>query len=87
MQVVFIIDNVNSLIVKNFTQKIILKEILVKVSNSLIKFINRLISNLYGGSSLTVEYRPVEPKERVRFPPAALFKNNKLYKAKTNKVM
>ncbi len=39
--VVFIIDSANSLIVKNFTQKRVLKEILVKVSNSLLNFIDR----------------------------------------------
>lgn len=81
MLVVFIIDKFISLIVKNFNQKIFLKRILITISSPLIKFINSLsyipkvFLNLFsnGGSSLTVEYRPVEPKERVRFSPAALF--------------
>ncbi len=76
--VVFIIDSLNSLIVKDFTQKIILEKILIKVSNSLLNFIDRPISiprvlYSYGGSSSMVEYRPVAPGEWVRFPPAALF--------------
>ena len=73
--VVFIIDRLNSLIVKDFTQKIILEKILIKVSNSLkLIFNSRFFNNryFYGGSSLTVEFRSVEPKEWVRFPPVAL---------------
>ncbi len=88
MLVVFIIDRFNSLIVKDFTKKSFLKKILISVSNSLLNFIDRLISILillysYGGSSLTAEYRPVEPGEWVRFPPVALL--NTILDLKTTK--
>lgn len=43
--------------------------------NSVTNYINNLSSSKsYGGSSLTVELRPVEPKKWVRFPPIALKK-------------
>lgn len=85
MLVVFIIDILNSLIVKDFNPKINSKKILANVSNSLIKFTDSLsyvlksFSN--GGSSLTAKYRTVElrcryPGLRVRFSPAALIHTN-----------
>ena len=78
MLVVFIIDSLNSLIVKNFTQNSILKKILIKVSNPIFKLFSRYFSKLfYGGSSLTAEYETVDLEERVRFPPAALIKTTK----------
>ena len=78
MLIIFIIDSANSLIVKDFNKKIILYKILVKVSNSLLNFLNRFISmQLFGGSSSAAEYGTVEqscsnPKTRVQLSPAAL---------------
>ena len=78
MLVVFIIDSLNSLIVKDFNPKTNSKKILRIVSNPFNQTSNRVFSKFSnGGSSLMAKYRTVAPGLRVRFSPAALFKTTK----------